>query len=46
MLFKKQADNLKTNHTGTYVIQDNRFRFLTRVSQVGLGFLDYFYKTK
>ena len=34
MLFKKQADNLKTNHNGTYVIQDNRFRYLTRVSQV------------
>ena len=34
MLFRKQADNLKTNHTGTFVIQDNRFRFLNRVSQV------------
>eukprot|EP00116_Pleurobrachia_bachei_P015584 sb/3475846/ len=33
MVFRKQADNLKTNHTGTFVIQDNRFRFLTRVSQ-------------
>ncbi|XP_063686108.1 trafficking protein particle complex subunit 6b-like [Bolinopsis microptera] len=33
MLFRKQADNLKTNHTGTFVIQDNRFRFLNRVSQ-------------
>ncbi|XP_068666920.1 uncharacterized protein [Aristolochia californica] len=31
-LFKKQIDNLKTNHRGTFVLQDNRFRWLTRVS--------------
>ncbi|KAG9445855.1 hypothetical protein H6P81_011983 [Aristolochia fimbriata] len=31
-LFKKQVDNLKTNHRGTFVLQDNRFRWLTRVS--------------
>ncbi|XP_031491471.1 uncharacterized protein LOC116258450 [Nymphaea colorata] len=31
-LFKKQIDNLKTNHKGTFVLQDNRFRWLTRVS--------------
>ncbi|XP_073003803.1 uncharacterized protein [Typha latifolia] len=32
VLFKKQIDNLKTNHRGTFVLQDNCFRWLTRVS--------------
>lgn len=31
-IFKKQIDNLKTNHRGTFVLQDNRFRWLTRIS--------------
>lgn len=31
-IFRKQVDNLKTNHQGVYVLQDNRFRFLTQVS--------------
>ncbi|KAL6989585.1 hypothetical protein U1Q18_015338 [Sarracenia purpurea var. burkii] len=31
-LFKKQIDNLKTNHRGTFVLQDNRFRWLSRTS--------------
>ncbi|CAA7397870.1 unnamed protein product [Spirodela intermedia] len=31
-LFKKQIDNLKTNHKGTFVLQDNQFRWLTRIS--------------
>ncbi|KAK8541908.1 hypothetical protein V6N13_137511 [Hibiscus sabdariffa] len=31
-LFKKQIDNLKTNHRGTFVLQDNRFRWLTNMS--------------
>ncbi|XP_019058998.1 PREDICTED: trafficking protein particle complex subunit 6B isoform X2 [Tarenaya hassleriana] len=31
-VFKKQIDNLKTNHKGTFVLQDNRFRWLSRVS--------------
>ncbi|XP_010929078.3 uncharacterized protein [Elaeis guineensis] len=31
-LFKKQIDNLKTNHRGTFVLQDNQFRWLTRIS--------------
>ncbi|XP_069764649.1 trafficking protein particle complex subunit 6b-like isoform X1 [Narcine bancroftii] len=31
-LFHKQIDNLRTNHQGTYVLQDNRFRLLTSVS--------------
>ncbi|KAG6520669.1 hypothetical protein ZIOFF_017729 [Zingiber officinale] len=31
-LFKKQIDNLKTNHrVGTFVLQDNKFRWFTRV---------------
>jgi hypothetical protein len=29
---KKQIDNLRTNHQGVYVLQDNAFRFLTRLS--------------
>ncbi|KAK3023681.1 hypothetical protein RJ639_043562 [Escallonia herrerae] len=31
-LFKKQIDNLKTNHRGTFVLQDNRFRWLSHIS--------------
>ncbi|KAJ4719563.1 trafficking protein particle complex subunit 6B [Melia azedarach] len=31
-VFKKQIDNLKTNHRGTFVLQDNRFRWLSRIS--------------
>ncbi|XP_005999220.1 trafficking protein particle complex subunit 6b [Latimeria chalumnae] len=31
-LFRKQIDNLRTNHQGTYVLQDNRFRLLTQIS--------------
>ncbi|KAL2651497.1 hypothetical protein R1flu_019625 [Riccia fluitans] len=31
-VFKKQIDNLKTNHRGVFVLQDNRFRWLTRFS--------------
>eukprot|EP00252_Welwitschia_mirabilis_P009036 TRINITY_DN21324_c0_g1_i1.p1 TRINITY_DN21324_c0_g1~~TRINITY_DN21324_c0_g1_i1.p1 ORF type:complete len:177 (+),score=26.00 TRINITY_DN21324_c0_g1_i1:250-780(+) len=31
-IFKKQIDNLKTNHRGTFVLQDNNFRWLTRIS--------------
>lgn len=29
---KKQIDNLRTNHQGVYVLQDNSFRFLTKLS--------------
>ncbi|KAF0975820.1 hypothetical protein FDP41_005147 [Naegleria fowleri] len=29
-VFRKPVDNLKTNHRGTYVLNDNRFLFLTR----------------
>eukprot|EP00775_Hariotina_reticulata_P007197 gene7197-7411_t len=31
-VFKKQIDNLKTNHRGIYVLQDNNFRWLVRVT--------------
>ncbi|GJJ68242.1 trafficking protein particle complex subunit 6 [Entomortierella parvispora] len=31
-LFKKQIDNLKTNHRGVYVLQDNSFRWFTRMA--------------
>ncbi|CAO2837163.1 unnamed protein product [Amaranthus hypochondriacus] len=31
-IFKKQIDNLKTNHRGTFVLQDNRFRWLEHIS--------------
>ena len=31
-LFKKQIDNLRTNHMGIYVLLDNRFRFITQMS--------------
>ncbi len=32
-VFRKQVDNLRTNHQGVYVLQDNNFRFLSKVSQ-------------
>lgn len=38
-VFKKQVDNLRTNHQGVYVLQDNRFRFLTQISN-GKQFMD------
>ncbi|KAJ8980175.1 hypothetical protein NQ317_011419 [Molorchus minor] len=31
-VYKKQIDNLRTNHQGVYVLQDNGFRFLTKLS--------------
>ncbi|CAG2106506.1 unnamed protein product [Medioppia subpectinata] len=31
-VFKKQIDNLRTNHMGIYVLLDNRFRFITHMS--------------
>jgi len=31
-VFKKQIDNLRTNHQGTYVLQDNSFKFLSKIS--------------
>ncbi|KAM8954202.1 trafficking protein particle complex subunit 6A isoform 1-T1 [Pelodytes ibericus] len=32
VVFKKQIDNLRTNHQGTYVLQDNKFLLLTQIS--------------
>ncbi|KAI1483925.1 hypothetical protein K445DRAFT_362697 [Daldinia sp. EC12] len=32
LVFKKQVDNLKTNHRGVYVLTDNVFRPLSRMS--------------
>jgi hypothetical protein len=31
-IFKKQVDNLKTNHKGTYVLNDLKFRWLVKFS--------------
>jgi len=31
-IYRKQIDNLRTNHQGVYVLQDNRFKFLTQIS--------------
>ncbi|GAB1600152.1 trafficking protein particle complex subunit 6b-like [Argonauta hians] len=31
-VYKKQVDNLRTNHMGVYVLLDNRFRFLMQMS--------------
>ncbi|XP_076023018.1 trafficking protein particle complex subunit 6b [Genypterus blacodes] len=31
-VFKKQIDNLRTNHQGIYVLQDNKFRLLSQLS--------------
>ncbi|KAJ4363298.1 hypothetical protein N0V95_001071 [Ascochyta clinopodiicola] len=32
LLFRKQIDNLKTNHRGIYVLTDNTFKPLTRIA--------------
>jgi hypothetical protein len=32
LVFRKQIDNLKTNHRGVYVLTDNLFRPLSRMS--------------
>ncbi|TPX46626.1 hypothetical protein SeLEV6574_g03131 [Synchytrium endobioticum] len=34
-IFKKQVDNLKTNHRGVYVLSDNNFRWFARMSTDG-----------
>ncbi|KAF4526682.1 hypothetical protein B566_EDAN010111 [Ephemera danica] len=31
-IYKKQIDNLRTNNQGLYVLQDNHFRFLSKLS--------------
>ena len=39
-VYKKQIDNLRTNHQGVYVLHDNRFRFLARMA-AGKQYLQY-----
>lgn len=39
-IYKKQIDNLRTNHQGVYVLQDNSFRFLTKISS-GSQYLEF-----
>ncbi|KAJ8259940.1 hypothetical protein GJAV_G00175230 [Gymnothorax javanicus] len=39
-VFKKQIDNLRTNHQGIYVLQDNKFRLLTQLSS-GKQYLEH-----
>jgi hypothetical protein len=31
-IYKRQVDNLRTNHQGVYVLMDNDFRFLNKLS--------------
>ncbi|XP_078478872.1 trafficking protein particle complex subunit 6b-like isoform X1 [Lampetra planeri] len=38
-VFRRQIDNLRTNHQGTYVLQDNKFAMLTQLSN-GKQYLD------
>ncbi|XP_038549132.1 trafficking protein particle complex 6b-like isoform X1 [Micropterus salmoides] len=38
-VFRRQIDNLRTNHQGTYVLQDNKFSLLTQLS-CGKQYLD------
>ncbi|TWW77354.1 trafficking protein particle complex subunit 6B, like isoform X2 [Takifugu rubripes] len=38
-VFRRQVDNLRTNHQGTYVLQDNKFSLLTPLSS-GKQYLD------
>ncbi|KAJ1733070.1 Peptidyl-prolyl isomerase cwc27 [Coemansia biformis] len=37
LLFNRQIDNLKTNHRGIYVLQDNKFKWFLRMSGNGGG---------
>lgn len=39
-IYKKQIDNLRTNHQGVYVLQDNSFRFLNKLS-TGSQYLEH-----
>uniref|UniRef100_A0A1B6MFA9 Trafficking protein particle complex subunit 6B n=1 Tax=Graphocephala atropunctata TaxID=36148 RepID=A0A1B6MFA9_9HEMI len=39
-VYKKQIDNLRTNHQGVYVLQDNAFRFLNKISS-GTQYLEH-----
>ncbi|KAJ3330412.1 Trafficking protein particle complex subunit 33 [Blyttiomyces sp. JEL0837] len=35
LVFRKQVDNLKTNHRGVYVLTDNNFRWFSRMCADG-----------
>lgn len=39
-VYKKQIDNLRTNHQGVYVLHDNRFRLLSHMAN-GKQYLQY-----
>lgn len=39
-IYKRQVDNLRTNHQGVYVLLDNEFRFFSRIS-AGNQYLEY-----
>lgn len=39
-VFRKQIDNLRTNHQGIYVLQDNSFRLLSQLS-AGKQYLEH-----
>ncbi|XP_078000733.1 trafficking protein particle complex subunit 6b-like [Glandiceps talaboti] len=39
-LYKKQVDNLRTNHQGVYVLQDNRFKLLQQMA-AGKQYLEF-----
>ena len=39
-IYKRQVDNLRTNHQGVYVLMDNDFRFLSRLSS-GSQYVEY-----
>ncbi|EDV21612.1 uncharacterized protein TRIADDRAFT_30075, partial [Trichoplax adhaerens] len=32
-IYKKQVDNLRTNHSGVYVLVDNHFRFISSMAE-------------
>lgn len=38
--YKKQVNNLRTNHQGVFVLQDNKFKLLTRMS-TGKQFIEH-----
>lgn len=37
LIFGHQVDNLRTNHRGTYVLRDTRFRWTLRIAQNFVG---------
>nr|CAB3267229.1 trafficking protein particle complex subunit 6B-like [Phallusia mammillata] len=39
-MYQKQVDNLRTNHQGVYVLQDNCFKLLKRISS-GKQYLEF-----